>query len=297
MKKLVLLLGLLPLAGCGGSDAVDMGPAPRAKSQAAVGLESRTPTPTKVVSLKIWLVQGKGLVARTRTHPETVRVATAAMQELLAGPTHAERRAPGMTTAIPDGTSLLGIGIDYGVATVDMSSQFQAGGDSTSLQLRLAQVVYTLTQFPTVKKVRFELDGTPVDVLSNQGVVVDRPVGRKDYGDPDCAGIPASKQGFIVVNAPRGGVPARSGFTVRGCSSAFEGTLNWDLKTEDGAELAAGHTQGGSLEPGTFAFPVRYELASSQPGVLEVFEPPASGEGGPTSRVAVPLALAPTPAG
>lgn len=297
MRKLAPLLALLVLAGCGGSDAVDVGPAPKAKSQAAVGLESRTPTPKeKLVSLKIWLVQGKGLVARNRAHAKTVRVATAALQELLSGPTPAERRAPGMTTAIPDGTSLLGIGIDKGIATVDLSSQFQAGGGSTSLQLRLAQVVYTLTQFPTVKKVRFELDGSPVDVLTNQGVVADRPVARKDYGDPDCAGIPASKQGFIVVNAPRSGAPARSGFTVRGCSSAFEGTLNWDLTTKDG-ELASGHTQGGSLEPGTFAFPVHYDVGSSQPGILEVFEPPASGEGGPTSRVRVSLALSPTPAG
>ena len=33
------------------------------------------------------------------------------------------------------------------------------------MQTRLAQVVYTLTQFPTVKGVLFSLDGVPIDVL------------------------------------------------------------------------------------------------------------------------------------
>ncbi len=293
MRKLAPLSVLLVLTGCAG--ATDLGPAPKAKSQAGARLKSPTPA-QKLVPLKIWLVRGKGLVQRSRAHPKTVRVATAALQELLAGPTEAERSGSAITTAIPGGTRLLGIAIDNGVATVDLASQFQAGGGSGSLQLRLAQVVYTLTEFPTVKRVRFELDGSPVNVLSNQGVVSDHPVGRKDYGEPDCAGIPASKQGFVVVNSPRPGDDVGpQPFTVRGCSSSFEGTLNWDLKTNGGSELASGHTQGGSFEPGEFAFNVSYRLPKRQPGVLEVYEPPASGEGGPTSRVTVPLVLVARP--
>jgi len=295
MRKLVAVPALLVVAGCGGNDAVDIGPAPKAKSQAVTGLES--PTPKQLVSLKVWLVQGKGLVARNRAHPETVRVATAAIDELLAGPTQGERRGSGITTAIPRGTRLLGIGIENGIATVDLSSQFQSGAGSESLQLRLAQVVYTLTQFPTVKKVRFELDGAPVDVLSNRGTVVDRPVGRKDYGAPDCAGIPTSKQGFIKINYPRPGARVSSPghieflLAVRGCSSTFEGTLNWDVKTKDGVTVAAGVAQGGSLQPGPFRFSVPPRSVGEGQGVLEVYEPPASGEGGPTSRDAVPVVL------
>ena len=51
------------------------------------------------------------------------------------------------------------------------------------MQMRLAQVVYTLTQFPTVSAVRFSLDGAPVDVFSSEGIVLDHPVGRTDYED------------------------------------------------------------------------------------------------------------------
>ena len=38
-----------------------------------------------------------------------------------------------------------------------------------SMQPRLAQVVYTITQFPTVKGVLFSLDGEPIDVLPGGG--------------------------------------------------------------------------------------------------------------------------------
>jgi N-acetylneuraminic acid mutarotase len=51
------------------------------------------------------------------------------------------------------------------------------------MQVRLAQVVYTLTQFPTVRRVRFALDGTPVNVFSSEGIVLDHPVGRGDYAN------------------------------------------------------------------------------------------------------------------
>jgi germination protein M len=296
MKKLAALPALLVLAGCAG--ATDLGPAPKAKSQAAAKLNSASPTTEqKLVPLKIWLVQGKGLVQRNRAHPQTVRVATAALQELLAGPTQGEWNRSGITTSIPVGTRLLGVDIDNGVATVDLASEFQAGAGSGSLQLRLAQVVYTLTQFPTVRKVRFELDGAPVNVLSNRGVVVDRPVARRDYGKTDCAGFPSSQQGFIQINSPSpgarisGGGSKGSPVVVRGCSSTFEGTLNWDLKTKDGVTISAGVAQGGSLRPGPFRFTIPPPSVGEGLAVLQVYEPPASGEGGPTSRASVPVVL------
>ena len=68
------------------------------------------------------------------------------------------------------------------------------------MQTRLGQVVYTLTQFPTVQKVRFRLDGSPVNVFSSEGIVLDHPVGRSDYAEL----LPA-----IVVDKPRRGRPRR----------------------------------------------------------------------------------------
>ena len=131
-------------------------------------------------SLEVWFARRGRLEETLRTHKPTPRVATAAVQALLAGPTASERAA-GLSTQIPAGTRLNGISIANGVAKVDLTSEFEAGAGSRSLQLRLAQVVYTVTQFPTVKAVRFSIDGTPVSVFSGRGIVLSHPVGRKAY--------------------------------------------------------------------------------------------------------------------
>jgi sporulation and spore germination protein len=133
-------------------------------------------------SFEVWFARGERLVPVARTHEQTPGVATAAINALLAGPTRAERKAR-LRTAVPTDTRLLGISIKNGIATVDLTSEYQSGGGSLSMQLRLAQVVYTVTQFPTVKAVLFQLDGAPVNVFSGEGIILDHPVGRTDYKD------------------------------------------------------------------------------------------------------------------
>jgi hypothetical protein len=176
------LLVVASLIGCGSEKAVSLGHAPSESTPAGTtGSGATEPNPSPV-RLQVWFARGEQLVSEQRTHAATPRVATAAVEALLAGPTAAER-ASGITTAIPEGTRLLGISIKDRVATVDLTSEYQSGGGSLSMQVRLGQIVYTLTQFPTVETVRFALDGTPVNVFSGQGIVLDHPVGRADYKD------------------------------------------------------------------------------------------------------------------
>jgi hypothetical protein len=109
------------------------------------------------------------------------RIGAEAVKALLAGPTTAEARA-GFVTAVPQGTRFLDLVIDgNGIARVDLSRDFESGGGSLGLTLRLAQVTCTVGQFPTVKGVRFALAGELVDVFSGNGIVLDRPVTCDSY--------------------------------------------------------------------------------------------------------------------
>jgi Sporulation and spore germination len=167
----------IALAARGSGGAVSLGPAP----PVVTGSEISSTLPAQP-SFEVWFARGEQITPVGRARGSSPGVATAAIRALLAGPTPAERRT-GARTAVPPDTGLLGISIENGIATVDLTSEFQSGGGSLSMQLRLAQVVYTLTQFSTVKKVRFQLDGERVNVFSDEGIILDHPVGRTDYKD------------------------------------------------------------------------------------------------------------------
>ncbi len=111
---------------------------------------------------------------------DTPAVAANAIRALIAGPTAAGNDSE-LWTSVPPDTLLLGLEIENGLATIDLSREFEVGGGSYNILTRLAQVVYTLTQFPTVDRVLFHLDGQPVEVFSGEGVVLGHPVGRADY--------------------------------------------------------------------------------------------------------------------
>ena len=229
-----------------------------------------------------------GLAPVLREVPKTKAVATAAMRQLLAGPAGDELSArPAMYTAIPDGTTLLGISIADGVATVNLSKEYEAGGGSASMQARLAQVVYTLTQFPTVTGVRFQLDGVPVTALGGEGVVLDGPVGRDDFRDQ----LPA-----IFVDRPAWGASLGNPGIVSGEANVFEATFQLELVDARGRTIL-GKTVTASCGTGcwgTFRTSLAYTVPAAQWGTLRVFEPSAK-DGTPTHVTEYPVWL--TPAG
>ena len=88
----------------------------------------------------------------------TTMVATAAIEELLKGPTETEKAA-GLTTAISSGTVLNYVKIADTVATVDFNYMFdfQMGG-SARVRAIYQQIFKTLTQFPTVKSIQLTIN-------------------------------------------------------------------------------------------------------------------------------------------
>lgn len=291
-------LGFL-VASCGSNgDATSAGPVPSVGTSTN-GTTEEVPTPStqetetgteteppsSQVTYQVWFANDAGLFVTYRTEASTPRVGTASLESLLEGPDSFEE-GYGLRTAIPDGTQLLGLSIDDGVARVDLTSEFETGGGSASMQTRLAQVVFTITQFPTVKGVVFSLDGEPIDVLGGEGVVIDHPLTRRDY-----AGLlPA-----ILVTSPALNQAVPSPVVIRGSANVFEANVGIQILDENGDVLVETFTTAtcGTGCRGTYRITVPYEVDHEQEGTIVVHDDDAAGTGTFPHEVRIPVRLLP----
>jgi spore germination protein GerM len=225
-----------------------------------------------------------GIVPVLRDVPATKAVATAAMTALLAGVTAKEADAR-ISTVIPAGTQLLDLSIANGVATVDLSREFESGGGSASVLGRLAQVVYTLTQFPSVKSVLFEVEGREVHAFGGEGAVLDGPVRRSDYA----SFLPA-----IFVDRPAWGAALGNPGRVTGDADVFEATFRITLLDGNGKQLVDQQAMAtcGTGCRGTFDVTIRYDVARAQYGTLRVWDASAR-DGSPQDVREYPVWLTP----
>jgi sporulation and spore germination protein/immunoglobulin-like protein involved in spore germination len=243
-----------------------------------------TPTPTTTMIVRAYFLLGDGsggevvneptLVPVLRTVPESPATATAAVRALLAGPSAKERAAmPQIATLIPAGSRLLGIEISGGLATVDLSAEFaslsplDAGdGGVFSLRGRLAQVVYTLTQFTTVDRVNFKLEGKPVTVFASEEIVLDKPVTRATYRDRY---LP-----LIFVDRPAWGAALLNPGRVTGLANVFEAQFRIALLDRNDKVLVDVPVLAtcGTGCWGGFDVTLSYDVSSAQWGTLRVWD-------------------------
>lgn len=128
----------------------------------------------------VYFIRGNRLVLVQRSGPTSLSGAQLVMRLLLQGP-EAEDQADGMTTEIPPDTALLGVNVVGRVAEVNLSQEFQRAAAAPVHAIRLAQVVYTLTELPEVDAVLFKIEGDPNPVIDQSGNPVRRPVARGSY--------------------------------------------------------------------------------------------------------------------
>ena len=161
--------------------------------------------------------------------------------------------AEGTTTSVPDGLQLT---IDAGKAHVTGASLDDAA---------LAQIVYSLTTFPTVQSVNGK---TRADV--------------EDFVPP------------ILVEDPTPGQSVTSPLHVTGTANTFEATFNYRLEDAQGNKLAKDFVTAtsGSGTRGTFDFTVPFTVNSAQDGKLVVFELSAE-DGSVIHEREIPLRLVP----
>jgi hypothetical protein len=176
VRRLILALTVLAgcLCGCGvgtdGSPVTITVPLPRPTG-------STVPSSGSVQDA-VFLVHGQHLQAvqrRTATPGDLRQV----LRLLAAGPSPAEARDGLRTALAPQPISVLALS-DRGVLTLGVGRQFTglAGGDQL---LAVAQVVWTVSQFPWVHRVRFVTGGQSLEVPTDRGLV-QRAVTRVDYG-------------------------------------------------------------------------------------------------------------------
>jgi hypothetical protein len=301
LSLLVLTAGLLASA-CAGRGASSLGPAPSGDgsspsptaspsptpSPTATPSDGASPSPSNPFTFQAWFATDYGeghLFVTKRTKGFSPGVARLAMNALLEGPSEPEEGS-GLFTAIPFGVELLGLDLSSeGVITVDLSSEFEQGSGTAAETMRLAQVVYTLTQFRTVKSVRFAIEGEVIDEFGSHGIDVSRPQTRADYEGL----LPA-----IVVESPSIGERVSNPVTVSGTANVFEATVSLKILDADGNEIARTFTTAtcGTGCRGDYSVSVPYNVDREQRGTIVVFESSAQ-DGSEINAVAIPVVLTP----
>jgi germination protein M len=307
---LALVLAALPATGCGkGSTTTTTGatavrttttttppttgtsaPVTTTKPPTTVTTAASTTTTTPAsLKLNVYFVHGETVAAMRRmvdasgVTTDTERL-TGTVQALLAGP-KASEKALGTSTAIPAGTKLLGVKVDATsqTATIDLSGDFESGGGSLSMSLRLAQMVYTLTQFDGIQKVQFSLDGTPVTVFGGEGIVLDHPVGRADFEDMTPA---------ILVESVAPGDTVTSPLRVSGTANVFEAAFRVQLLDAQGTKLVdqVVNATSGTGTRGTFSEELPFPVTATGQGKLMVFAD-SPKDGSPIDVVEIPVTL------
>jgi Immunoglobulin-like domain of bacterial spore germination/Sporulation and spore germination len=268
MRSLALAascLLVLALAGCGSDDegsspggTTTQPPAQTTDPPAQTSTEEEHAEP--IVISVYFLREGKvGLTRRNAILG--AKVGTAAVEQLLAGPTSTDRAA-GLTTAIPAGTRLERLSIDAGTATADFSRELSPAA--------AAQVVYTLTEFPTVR--RASIDGAA-------------PLGRADLEELTPP---------ILVEVPAPGYSVSSPLLITGTANTFEATFQVEVVDSGGKVVGKRFVTAtsGSGTRGTFDAEVPFHVRERGPGKLVLFELSAE-DGSRIHEVEIPLELLP----
>jgi len=149
---------------------------------------------------------------------------------------------------------------------------------------RLAQVTFTLTRFPTVSGVLFDLDGRPVTVFGGEGIILDHPSTRASY---------ESLAPAILVETPGPGDQVTSPIRVTGSANVFEAAFRVQLTDPSGRVIVDRPVMAssGSGTRGTFDVTLPSGPGDAGPRLLTVFDLSAQ-DGSRQDIVTIPIVVA-----
>ena len=180
MRRIAVAV-LLMAAGCRGEPVILVPQQDLPKDVYASPVSDAPAAPDAAIPERgvVYVVQEGRLVAVTRPLSKAAPSLPAALLLALFQPATQGEKGH---SVIPTGTTLNRVALVGSVATVDVSPPFETGGPERSLKLRVAQVVYTLTEPETgISAVAFLIDGEARGVTAEEGQPLTGPVTRANY--------------------------------------------------------------------------------------------------------------------
>lgn len=226
-----------------------------------------SPLPTGGVDASVYLLHGGTLAPAHRVEVlGQTSIFDATIDDLVRGPLDVEV-ASGMTTGFRAGTTRTDpIKLDPAkkTATVSLSNQFHSN-DPNIQAVRMAQIVFTLTQFPTIQSVSFQVNGKKLSAVSGSGTELNGAATRNDY----TALMPK-----ILIDSPAAFAEVSTPIKINGTAAASRGTLWYRLVDSDNHVIAENRipAQRRGDERRTVKISVPYELDKADRGALVVYE-------------------------
>jgi hypothetical protein len=286
IKKLSVIIALvLALSGC--SSAMQPTASPSAKPAVSISPSPTavvTPSPVQTMNIAVFYLKESNnelhLVREVHKVIKTEGVANAALKELISGTVTTQ----GAFRILPLDTKILGIKIENGLATVDFSKEvLKANAGAAAEELGISSIVNTLTEFPTIQKVQFTVEGSfesAKDWWGHVGL----------YKQPFKRDISKVYAPVIWVTTPEPGQKISSPFTLRGNARVFEAMVSYRLKDTDGNVLAKGSVMAsaGAPERGDFSTSITFTPKTANSGQLEVFEE-SMKDGSDINKIIIPV--------
>jgi Immunoglobulin-like domain of bacterial spore germination/Sporulation and spore germination len=224
LLRLSLIVAVVPLAACGGGGTK------------TVTVTTTTTAPAEMTNLRVYLLKDGKVQPVAREVPKTPAVASASLIWLIKGPTVAEQHF-GLSNAV---THIADVALSRGVAHLSTNGLSNPA---------LAQAVFTLTQFPTVKAVEY---------------------GGKTYTRADFE----DETPIIAVESPLPFQHVTSPLRATGTANTFEATFQYELVDASGTVIAKHFVTAtsGSGQRGTFDFTAPFTVTRAGLGKLVVFE-------------------------
>lgn len=277
MRKTLILLAVgLAAAACSQRVVPGSGATTSAPSTASSSSPTATASPAETTQVtvyylvssadKLWLAPERHRVRKTQA------IAKSALEELV----HGTAQDPDHSTPYPPTSTINSVVLRDRVATVDWSADvLTANAGSEAERLGIQSVVYTLTEFSTISRVRFTVEGKDRGTASNGRTIEDW------WGHVGLSGQPWDRDpSFEVLEpvtlwTPLQGAGSTGTIRLTGEATTFEANVGIILRDATGRIVK--HTSATASEGapgrGTFTTELVFAVpATAQTWTVQVFE-------------------------